>query len=166
MRGRHGRQTGPLGVLLTLASFALTGYAGIRMLQDHVLGVVVWFVAAAVLHDLVLLPLYSLADRVAQRPAGSTPGRPGATGGVPPWINHVRIPALLSGLLLLLFFPLILELVGHYHAYSALPAGVFWENWLLLTAGFFAASALLFALRTPRHRRRPAATPRHPGTGT
>jgi hypothetical protein len=156
MRRRPGQETGPLGVLLTLASFALTGYAGIRLLRGDAAGVVVWFVAAAVLHDLVLLPLYSLADRAAQRAAGGTPRRRGDQGAPPPWIHHVRIPVLLSGLLLLLFFPLILELVGHYHAYSGLSPGVFWAHWLLLTAAFFAVSALLFAVRTLRHRRRTA----------
>lgn len=77
----------------------------------------------------------------------------------------MRIPVLLSGLLLLLFFPLILELVGHYHACSGLSAGVFREHWLLLTAGFFAVSALLLAVRALRHRRRTAPTPRRPETG-
>lgn len=156
MRRRGGPDPGPLGLLLMLASLALTAYAGIRLLQSHVLGVVVWFVAAAVLHDLVLLPLYSLADRAARTVPGSVPGAPGAAGGPPFWINHLRIPALLSALLLLLFFPLILGLVGHYHAYSALPAGVFWEHWLLLTAAFFALSALLLALRTLRRRTGPS----------
>lgn len=156
MRRRAGQDPGPLGVLLMLASFALTAYAGIRLLQSHVLGIVVWFVAAAVLHDLVLLPAYSLADRAARTAPGSVPGSPGTSGGPPFWINHLRIPVLLSALLLLLFFPLILGLVGHYHSYSGLPAGVFWEHWLLLTAALFAASALLFALRTLRHRPRPS----------
>jgi hypothetical protein len=161
VRRRAGVDAGPLGVLLMLASLALTAYAGIRLLSSHVLGIVIWFVAAAVLHDLVLLPLYSLADRAVQALPGNGPGRPDTVGGPPPWLNHVRIPALLSGLLLLLFFPLVLGLVGHYHSYSALPAGVFWQHWLLLTAGFFAASATLFALRALRRPRRVRA--RRPG---
>lgn len=156
MRRRAGQDPGPLGVLLMLASFALTAYAGIRLLQSHAPAIVVWFVASAVLHDLVLLPAYSLADRAARTAPGSVPGRTEAGGGAPPWINHLRIPALLSALLLLLFFPLVLGVADHYHSYSGLPAGVFWEHWLLLTAAFFAASALLFALRTLRHRRRPS----------
>ena len=55
-----------------------------------------WFVAAVVLHDFVLLPFYSGA-----RPGGAARQRRGG-------VNYLRVPAGLSGLLLLVFFPLIL----------------------------------------------------------
>ena len=54
-------------------------------------------------HDLILLPLYPLLDRIA---FGATHGRRRARGSSrnDGW-TYVRMPALLSGLLLLVFFP-------------------------------------------------------------
>ena len=57
--------------------------------------ILVWLALSAVVHDLVLLPFYGAArPRRAARGAG-------------PAVNYVRVPALLSGLLLLVFFPVI-----------------------------------------------------------
>ncbi|MEU5213105.1 hypothetical protein [Streptomyces sp. NPDC020742] len=134
-----------------LASFALAGYAGVRLLAGGQWPlVVVWFVGAALLHDLVLLPLYALADRaLARYTAGSARQRA--------WTGYVRVPAALSGLLLLVWFPLIAGSTGgdsaaHYEAVTGLPAGVFLPRWLLVTAALFAASALWLLLRTLRPR--------------
>ena len=69
------------------ASFALAGYAGVRLLADDWLAVAVWFVGAALLHDLVLLPLYSAADRAVVR--GPVPS------GGSRWAMYVRVPAAL-----------------------------------------------------------------------
>lgn len=46
----------PLQLLLSACSFALAAYAGVRLLADDWFGVALWFVGAALLHDLVLLP--------------------------------------------------------------------------------------------------------------
>ncbi|MEU9305858.1 hypothetical protein [Streptomyces sp. NPDC048269] len=135
----------PLHLLLVLASFALAGYAGVRLLKGDTLGVALWFVGAALLHDLVLLPLYAMTDRAVQLLfRGSGDGRQRAPG---PSVNYVRVPAFLSGLLLLVWWPLILRQVGHYTAATALPADVFLGRWLLITAGFFAASAVVLLVR-------------------
>ncbi|KUJ66032.1 hypothetical protein ACZ90_40925 [Streptomyces albus subsp. albus] len=143
---RRGYGASPLNALLMASSFALTVYAGTRLLDGDVRGIVLWFAGAAVLHDLVLLPVYSLADRGVQalvlgderrREAARTPLRRQG-------VNFIRVPVLLSGLLLLVWFPLILDRVDHYEAYTGLPVGVFWERWLLATAALFAASALWF----------------------
>ncbi|MFJ3516828.1 hypothetical protein [Streptomyces sp. NPDC090131] len=144
-RFRRWYGASPLHLLLLLASFALACYAGVRLLKGDARGVALWFVGAALLHDLVLLPLYAVADRAAQRLA---PG-----GG--PAINHLRVPAFLSGLLLLVWWPLILRRVGHYTAATALPADVFLGRWLLITAGLFIASAAVLLLRM-WHGSRPA----------
>ncbi|WKX68828.1 hypothetical protein [Streptomyces sp. XD-27] len=143
---RRGYGDSPLHALLMLSSFALTAYAGARLLDGDVRGVVLWFVGAAVLHDLVLLPVYGLADRGVQALV-LRGGRSAAPAGAPQrrqGINFIRVPVLLSGLLLLVWFPLILDRVDRYEAYTGLPAGVFWERWLLATAGLFATSALCF----------------------
>lgn len=152
-RRRYGGS--PLHLLLVLASLALTGYAGVRLLNGDAFGVVVWFVGAAVLHDLVLLPVYTALDRTVQTLVGPVTGtgdRGRSSGRAT--VNHVRVPVFLSGLLLLVWWPLVLGRVSHYTATTGLPAGRFWENWLLITAALFAASALCLLTRTWRSRRR------------
>jgi hypothetical protein len=145
MRRAYG--AGPLHLAAHVAAFGIAAYAIAQILAGGVVeNFLIWFVGAAILHDLVFLPLYSLFDRLAR------------AGLRPPALNHLRVPALLSGLLLLVYFPLILvkadrnyfHSVGHHvHGYA--------RNWLLLTAGFFAASALAYLFRVgwsrARHRR-------------
>ena len=53
----------PLHLLAMLACFGLAGYAAARLVPNRPLGVVIWFLGAAIGHDLLLVPLYSLADR-------------------------------------------------------------------------------------------------------
>lgn len=146
-RARYGAS--PLHLLLVVCSFLLTVYAGVRLLTGDTLGVIIWFVGAALLHDLVFLPLYTVTDRVVQRLSRGrrreegTPG-PVVAGG----INYLRVPAFVALLLLLVWYPLILRRVPDFTRYTALPSGVFWGRWLLIAAGLFAASAvcLLIAL--------------------
>ncbi|MYX97595.1 hypothetical protein GT045_22965 [Streptomyces sp. SID486] len=155
--------SGPLHLLALLASFALTGYAVVRLFDTQPLRVAVWFVGAAVLHDLVLLPLYSLADLPARSVL-----RHRATGGpAVPWINHLRVPAFLSGLLLLVWFPLVLRLASPYTRDTGLSDDVYLGRWLAITGVLFAGSAVLFALRLRRVRRaaRTRRTPPAPEPG-
>ncbi|MFR9674666.1 hypothetical protein [Streptomyces sp. TR06-5] len=138
MTGRSA--AAPLRTLLLLASFALTAYAGVRLVENsEVLGLVLWFAGAAVLHDLVLLPLYSGADvglqRVLRRRGREAPARA---------VNFVRFPVLVSLVLLLTWYPLVLGGPEPYESYTTLDHGVFLERWLLLAAGLCVASALAF----------------------
>ncbi len=155
----------PLHLLLVLCSFALTGYAGVRLLGGaEPWKVVIWFIGAALLHDLVLLPLYTVTDRAAQTVLGER-REPAAAGGADRpaqrWINHVRVPVFLSGLLLLTYFPLILGRVSHrYTLYTTLSADVFLGRWLIVTAALFALSAVALLIRMSRSR------PRRPDPGT
>ncbi|MGJ5949581.1 hypothetical protein [Streptomyces neyagawaensis] len=71
----------PLQLLLLAGSFALAGYAGVRLLADDWFGVALWFVGAAVVHDLVLLPLYAAADRALVRAADTAGPRAADTAG-------------------------------------------------------------------------------------
>ncbi|WP_338118176.1 hypothetical protein [Streptomyces coryli] len=122
-------------LLLLLASFALTAYAGIRMLDGDWFLIALWVVGAAVAHDLLLIPLYAALDRGAQRVLG------------PGLINYVRVPAFLSGLLLLVFAPLILRGSAGYEPATLKSPDVFLGRWLLLTGVLFALSALVYAVR-------------------
>ncbi|MFJ9406752.1 hypothetical protein [Streptomyces sp. NPDC101393] len=137
IRSRYGAS--PLHLFLVLCSFALAGYAGVRLLKGDTLGVVIWFVGAALLHDLVFLPLYTATDHVLPRVFGIAERRAHPVTG---WINYLRVPAFVALLLLLVWYPLVLNRVPGFTSYTALPAGVFWARWLLITAGLFAASAL------------------------
>ncbi|MCH6163129.1 hypothetical protein [Streptomyces marispadix] len=149
LRARYGAS--PLHLLLVLCSFALAAYAGIRLLDGHPLGVVLWFVGAAVLHDLVLVPLYSLADRALRAaPVRTSRARTRDAAAWREQVNYVRVPAFVSLVLLLVWYPLILDRVGHYASYTGLEPGVFLGRWLLVTAALFAVSALCLVARAVR----------------
>lgn len=139
----------PLRLLLLVCSFALTAYAGVRLLADDWFGVALWFVGAALLHDLVLMPLYTAADRAIVRGLEAVRRRE--------WTLYARVPAALSGLLLLVWFPLISGMVERrYRLVTGMSSQVFLARWLLITAALFGGSALLLALRLHRaakHRR-------------
>lgn len=141
----------PLQLLLLACSFALAGYAGVRLLADDWAGVALWIVGAALLHDLVLLPLYAGADRVVVRALGAVGRRE--------WAMYVRVPAALSCLLLLVWFPLISGMADRrYRLATGLSPDGFLARWLLITAVLFGGSALLLALRLRKaaKRRSPA----------
>ncbi|MBT2402178.1 MULTISPECIES: hypothetical protein [unclassified Streptomyces] len=160
---RHRYGASPLHLLLVLASFALAAYAGVRLLKGDTLGVALWFVGAALLHDLVLLPLYAVTDRAAQTlfrtrtrtrtdtdtGTDADAGTRTATATPPPRpsVNYVRVPAFVSGILLLVWWPLILRQAGGFTLATGLPAGVFLERWLLISAALFGASAVILLVR-------------------
>ncbi|GAX56361.1 lipoprotein [Streptomyces olivochromogenes] len=136
----------PLQILLLACSFALAGYAGVRLLAGDWFGVALWFVGAAVLHDLVLVPLYAGADRAVARGLGAVGRRE--------WTVYVRFPAAFSALLLLMWFPLISgQMAEHYRLASGLSGDGFLARWLLITAVLFGGSAALLVLRLFRSSR-------------
>src|SRR5215469_6291341 len=139
----------PLHLLAMLGCFALAGYAAARLVPARPLGLAVWFIGAVVGHDLLLVPLYSLADRSAMAAIRHrAPGLPAV-----PWINYLRVPAGLSALLLLVWFPLILRLHTRYQASTTLSPDPFLWHWLAVTGALFllSAAALAVRLRALRH---------------
>lgn len=135
LRARYG--AGPGHLLILVACFACAGAAVVGWLQrpKDVVGVLVWFAAAIVLHDLFLLPLYSLLDRVT---IGALPVRAAP---------YVRVPALISGLVLLVLFPTILGFGERtYHYASGQTEHGYLARWLLLTGVLFAISGFAYAL--------------------
>ena len=129
---------GPL--LIHAMAFAVAGYALAQIFRGgSVVNFIAWFVGAALLHDLVLLPMYSLIDR-----AGRRRRRRALT-------NYIRVPAVISGILLLVYFPPILGLTDrNYLAASGHHPTAYARNWLLITAVLFAGSGLVYAIRTIR----------------
>ncbi len=157
-RIRHWYGANPLHLLALLAAFALAGYAVRAVIAaGQFRGFAIWFAVAIIGHDLLLFPLYSLADLSVQRllpwkgrRAQASPPGPGQVPG-PPVINYVRIPVAFSLLLLLAFFPLILGLSEpEYHRASGLTTQPYLWRWLAVTGVLFAGSAVIYALRCRR----------------
>lgn len=140
----------PLHLATLLASFALAAYAIFQIRSDPaLLTMALWFAAAVIGHDLILFPLYTAADHALHHVTRRT-RQPRIR-----IVNHIRIPALASGLLLLLFLPGIIR-QGHnaYLAATGQTQEPFLGRWLLLTAAFFAVSATAYAIRLTRSHHR------------
>jgi hypothetical protein len=146
---RYG--SSPLHLVAHAAAFAIAAYALAQIFRGGAaVNFIVWFAGAAVLHDIVFFPLYSALDRFARR---GTRYRARESGV--PVINYVRAPALISGLLLLVYSPLILRLADRtYFDASGHHIEGYARNWLLITAALFTGSAVLYAVRLRRGARR------------
>lgn len=131
-----------------LAGFAVAGYAAIRLLAGNPIGIGAWFVGSAVVHDLVLFPLYAGLDAVLVVLLRRYPAL-ACVGGVR-WLNYLRVPVLVSGLLLLVWAPLILRLPTEFHASSGLSDQPFWRHWLAVTVVLFGLSAATLTARVAR----------------
>ncbi|CDO86502.1 hypothetical protein AWC29_09520 [Mycobacterium triplex] len=147
----------PLHLLTMLSGFALMGYilatfkpATLWNPDSWWQSIAVWFAAAVVGHDLLLYPLYALADR-------ALPGRRHPAGARPKVSahNYIRVPALGAGLTLLIFLPGIIEQGGPtYQAATGQTQQPFLGRWLLLTAAMFGLSAICYLIRLVAARRR------------
>lgn len=146
----------PLHLLVLIAGFALAGYVvatlGLEALWNPKVwwqSIIVWFAAAIIAHDLVLFPVYALADRLLQGPRRESTKRPRV-----PLINYIRVPALASGLTLLVFLPGIIEQgAPAYRVATGQTQEPFLGRWLLLCAALFAISAVVYAVRLVTTRR-------------
>src|SRR6516164_4143086 len=62
----HRYGAGPLHLLAHLAGLAIAAYALAQLLgENNWVNFLAWFIGAALLHDLVLLPIYTALDRLA-----------------------------------------------------------------------------------------------------
>jgi hypothetical protein len=116
-------------------------------------GLLVWYLALVIAHDLVFVPAYTGLDRLFRATTARLP-LPTRTG--PPLINHVRAPVVISALLLILYLPLISRRSdGPYFAMSGHHLTHYYlRNWLLITAVLFLGSGLIYAARILRARSR------------
>lgn len=138
----------PLHLLTMLAGFAMLGYTVITFKPATLWNpdtwwqsIAVWFAAAVVLHDLVIFPLYALADAVLSRVDRHPRKQPNV-----PIRNYIRIPTLGACLTLLMFLPGIIEQgAPAYQAATGQTQQPFLGRWLLLTAGLFTGSAVTYA---------------------
>lgn len=160
LRRRYGAS--PWHLIAHAAAIAIAVYAVSRVLHPRYsrgLNVVVWLLAGAVLHDFVFAPALAVADRLVR----ALPAR---------FVNYVRFPAVVSGAMLLVYWPLIfVRADGNYVRATGRHVEGFATRWLSITAGLFLASALVYAARAAgrgpaarRPRARPAGTrPGGPG---
>jgi hypothetical protein len=153
IRDRYG--AGPWHLVGSLACFAVAAYALAKVLgESGWKEILLLFAVCVVAHDLVAWPVYGLADRAAVRldrrlQEGRTP--------TVPWINHVRVPSIISALLLVMFFPLVLRLSNaEYLANTGFTEQVYLFNWLAVSGVLFAGSALLYLVRVVLSRSRAA----------
>ena len=143
---------GPLHLTAALVSFVIAAYALSRALSntgnpDRIL---LWLGGSIVAHDLVLFPLYALLGALA---AGLLLRRGTGSRLRIAALNHLRFPVLMSGLLLLVWYPLVAGPAERgFLRTTGLSKDVYLGRWLLLTAALFLGSALLFALRFRRLR--------------
>jgi hypothetical protein len=130
----YGARPGHL--ILLLASLALAAYAGSFLLSDPaLLTMLIWFAGAAVVHDLVLFPLYSLADRAL-------------VDRLPRLVNHIRVPLLGAGLTFVMFLPGIIRQGELTHlAATGLTQQPYLARWLWLVLGMFVVSGVVYGLR-------------------
>ena len=116
-------------VLLPLCAWALVELFSVSSAKASV-GVATWLIAAVLVHDFVILPLYSGADRVIRHS------------------NYIRIPGAISLLMLVVFWGTIAGRGERaYHAVSGETYDGYATRWLLVTAALFATSGLLYLVR-------------------
>lgn len=146
----------PLHLLALIACFALFGYVvstlGIKELWNSEKwwqSIAVWFVTAVIGHDLLLFPLYAIADRSLAVGLSAVRGRlpKSAHLAVSP-LNYVRTPLLACALTGVMFLPGIIQQgKTTYLAATGLSQEPYLARWLLICAILFGVSAIAYALR-------------------
>jgi hypothetical protein len=140
----------PVHLCALVAALGFTGYAALAWFQLDFGSILRWFILALIANDLILLPLYTLLDRIAfggdERRARAIHARVAAS-------PFIKVPAILSGLLFLVFAPEILSLGGSYQALTGLGEGIYMGRWLAATGVMFALSGLSYAVALRRKQR-------------
>lgn len=149
--GRH--------LAVTLTALVVAAYVVHRLGFDNLWdaevwwqSILVWFLGAVLLHDLVLFPIVAVADRLllGSLRRRSTPTRADRI----PVVNHVRVPVLAVALLFLLFLPGIIEQgASTYAKATGQTQEPFLERWLVLSAAIFGLSAAVYGIRRARSSR-------------
>jgi hypothetical protein len=146
-RRRYGAS--PLHLAGHAAVFGIAAFAIDRISSaGGLMQVVALYIGFAIAHDLIFLPAYAGLDRVARMGLARLSARWSVKV---PAINHIRAPALISGLLLIMYLPLISGRADHaYFAESGHHLEGYLRNWLLISAVLFLGSSLIYAFRVRR----------------
>lgn len=134
---------------LLVGCFAVAGWVGLRLAGEPTAGrMLLWFVGAAVAHDLVLFPAYAAVDRALRGATRTRRSGPAA-------LNYLRVPALAGALLFLVYLPGILRQGrATYLAATGQDQQPFLGRWLVAVAVLFAASGVVYLVRWWWARRR------------
>ncbi|GAA1708541.1 hypothetical protein [Fodinicola feengrottensis] len=132
---------------LVLLCFSLVGYVVGQVLGDPAAWVIgAWFLGAVIGHDLLLFPVYALADVILAHTVRRWhhPHR-----WLPiPVVNYVRLPALASGLTLILFLPGIIQQGAQtYLNATGQTQQPYLRRWLIFVLVAFAVSGCVYAIR-------------------
>lgn len=146
-RRRYGAS--PWHLLAVLFNLVVVGYVVTRLTTAaKPWQIVLWFAGSIALQDFVVLPLLVAVDRLIAIIAQRTPDT------AVPWRNHVRFPLLLAGLLLLVFWPLVLRHApANYRAATGLSVEPYRARWLAIVAVIFLVSAVVYIARWLHERR-------------
>jgi hypothetical protein len=151
----------PLHLVAFIASIAVTGIAVNGWLAEPAISVryiLIWFVGAIIAHDMVVLPLYTTFDRLALAVArrGQPRGRAGQGAPAPApmrspgWV-YVRMPLILSALLLLVFGAEILrEGNATFRVASGHTQDVYLSRYLIVVGALFLLSGLAYVRSSAR----------------
>ena len=149
----------PLHLLGTIAAFALAGYV-VTLLGPQALwnpkvwwqSIAVWFLAAIIAHDLILFPLYALADRSVTAALAAVRGstgraRSGGVAGVAAELSPCPDPG--DGAVAAAVLSRNHPSRGNssYLAATGQNQQPFFARWLLLVAALYGLSALAYAAR-------------------
>jgi hypothetical protein len=151
IRRFYGAQ--PLHLLATIVSFALVaaGVAGWFQAGSDPRGILLWVLGCGVAFEWILLPLVWLLDRIALGPRLGDRGSRPRLG--PRNRAYVRVPTLLSALLLIVSAPLIFRAdTPDFEATTGLEPPDYLARWLLVTAAMFVISAFAYAMSLRRGR--------------
>ncbi len=138
IRRRYGAH--PAHLLVLLASFLIAVLAFGQLLDDRPIAVATWFAGAAVLHDGLFVLAYIAADTVLVRLWRRRPGRVA-------WLNFVRVPLAISGIMLLVYSPVILGKASSFEGKTLRPTDGYLGHWLFVTAVLAALSAACYLTR-------------------
>jgi hypothetical protein len=147
----------PLHLLAIMGSFVIVAAAVVNWFRGraHIGNVLVWYLACLLIADLVLIPLGWALDRIASW-LGTRAGRLGKHPSRGAGWTYVRVPAMLSGLLLIVFLPLIARLGDStYRGAAAMaPSDRYLVRWRLASAVMFACSGLAYVARLAKAKAR------------
>jgi hypothetical protein len=161
-RDRYG--AGPMHLIGLLASLLVAAAAVKGWFErppSSTIRILIWFAGAIVAHDLLVLPTYSALDRLARRREIKRLRRgPYIQPTHPPGWVYIRLPLLLSALLLLVFGAEILRAGNStFQVASGLSQNVYLVRYLVACAVLFAISGIAYVVSRVRLR---SATDRPP----
>jgi hypothetical protein len=144
----------PLHLVGHLLALAIVAFAVDRIVSGGgvssggVSKLLMWYLGLVIAHDLIFVPLYTGLDRVVRGALERLSSR--RRVGIP-MINHVRAPLMISGLLLIIYGPLISRLSDrNYFALTGHHLEHYLRNWLLITGVLFFGSGAIYLLRVSR----------------